>query len=208
VYDGSDRGGCQYEWTRSTLLNVGPGGGRYVFLLVLWNDYADAVRDELNRQANAFGLDLGPGGLFVQAYDQRMYDVAEQVLSKAWPPGIVERFDLDPEPIILIFDRAWNTFDPCEHPYAIIWVSGFSDDPTCVRPLLQQLARRTRQGDDVIGYLRAVAEREKQATVLDGSERAVRTLARIASYIELKPSVFGVAIDLKAVLCDISNRRT
>jgi hypothetical protein len=39
-------------------LNVGPGGGRYVFLLIGWNDYADPVRDELNRQADAFGGDL------------------------------------------------------------------------------------------------------------------------------------------------------
>jgi hypothetical protein len=55
----------------STLLNLEPAGGRYVFLLVEWNDYADRVRDELNRQADAFGLDLGPAGVFVEAYPQR-----------------------------------------------------------------------------------------------------------------------------------------
>jgi hypothetical protein len=26
---------------------------------------------------------------------------------------------------MLILDRDWTTFDPCEHPYGIIWLSGF-----------------------------------------------------------------------------------
>ena len=64
----------------STLLNVDPGGGRYVFLLIGWNDYADPVPDELNRQADAFGMDLGPSGVLVQAYPQRMYEIAKEVL--------------------------------------------------------------------------------------------------------------------------------
>jgi hypothetical protein len=107
----------------------------------------------------------------------------------------------------LIFDRDWETFDPREHPYAIIWVSDFSTDPAVVRPLLQQLAWRTRRGDDVIAYLRDVAEREQRAAMLDRTEQGVGMLARIASYIEIKPRIFGVAVDLKAVLRDIAERR-
>jgi hypothetical protein len=191
----------------STLLNLEPAGSRYIFLLVEWNDYADIVRDELNRQANAFGLDLGPDGWFVEAYPQRMYEIAGQVVAKAWPPEIIERFMSDQDPIILIFDRAWEAFDPRKDPYAIIWVSGFSDDPAAIRPLLKSLARRTRQGDDVIAYLRDVAERERRAVLRSGAEQSVSVLARIASYVELKPQVFGVAIDLKAILRDIAERR-
>jgi hypothetical protein len=191
----------------STLLNVGPRGGRYVFLLVEWNDYADGVRDELNRQAEAFGLDLGPAGVWVEAYPQRMFEIAKEVVDKAWPVEIADRFERDQEPIILIFDRDWETFDPREHSYAIIWVSDFSTDPAAVRPLLQQLAWRTRRGDDVIAYLRDVAEREQQAAIRDKAEQGLGMLARIASYIEIKPRVFGVAVDLKAVLRDIAERR-
>jgi hypothetical protein len=33
-----------------------------VFLPAEWTGYADRVRDELNRQADAFGLDLGRSG--------------------------------------------------------------------------------------------------------------------------------------------------
>lgn len=191
----------------STLLNLEPAGSRYIFLLVEWNDYADIVRDELNRQADAFGLDLGPDGWFVEAYPQRMYEIAGQVVAKPWPAEISKRFELDRDPIILIFERAWESFDPSRDPYAIIWVSEFLDNPAAIRPLLKTLARRTRQGDDVITYLHDVADRERQAALRSGVEQSVSMLARLASYVELKPQVFGVAIDLKAILRDIAERR-
>ena len=190
----------------STLLNVAPGAGRYVFLLIGWNDYADPIRDELNRQADAFGMDLGPSGVLVQAYPQRMYEIAREVMGKPWPPEIAERFQSDQDPIILILDRDWQSFDPRENPFGIIWVSRFSNDPGAVRPFLQQLALLSRQGD-VITYLRDVAAREQRAAALDEAQRGIGLLARVASHVEIKPSVFGVAIDLKAILRDISERR-
>jgi hypothetical protein len=191
----------------STLLNVGPDGGRYVFLLIGWNEYADPVRDELNRQADAFGMDLGAAGVLVQAYPQRMYEIAAEVLAKPWPPEIARRFEYDPDPIILILDRDWQSFDPYEHPYGIIWVSGFLNDPGAVRPLLQRLALLSRRGDDVIAYLRDVATREQEAAALDKTRQGIGLLARVASYIEIKPSVFGVSVDLTALLRDIAERR-
>ena len=120
---------------------------------------------------------------------------------------ISDRFDSDPDPIILIFESAWESFDPSQDPYAIIWISEFFDNPTAIRPLLISLARQTRRGDDVIAYLHNVAERERKAAVLSGAEQSVSMLARLASYVELKPHVFGVAIDLKAILRDIAERR-
>lgn len=190
----------------STLLDVNPGSGRYVFLLILWNDYVNPVRDALDRQADAFGLDLGSSGTLVQAYPQRMYEIAKEVLGKPWQPEIAERFQSDPDPIMLILDRDWQSFDPREHPFGIIWVSRFSDHPGAVLPFLQRLALLSRRGD-VIAYLRDVAAHEQQATALDEAQRRIGLLARVASYIEIKPSVFGVAIDLKAILRDIAERR-
>lgn len=38
----------------------------------------------------------------------------------------------------------------CNVTYGIIWVSRFSHDPEAVRPFLQQLALRTRRGEDLI----------------------------------------------------------
>lgn len=188
----------------STLLNVNPLGGRYVFMLIAWNDYADPLRDELNRQASAFGLDLGPGGVLVEAYPQRMYEIGAEVRAKAWPDPIAERFDSDGDPIILIIDRDWASFDPREHPYAIVWVSELQ--PDAIKPLLQELARLSRRGDDVIVYLRDVAARQERDARVDDASRSLGLAARIASYVEIKPHIFGVAIDLKAILQDIAQR--
>lgn len=106
----------------------------------------------------------------------------------------------------MILDRDWQSFDPQEHPYGIIWVSGFSGDPAEVRPFLIRLAQLSRRGEDVIAYLRDVVEREQIAAAADSAEQSIGLLARFASYIEIKPRVFGVAIDLKAVLRDIAER--
>ncbi len=51
-----------------------------------------------------------------------------------------------------------------------------------------------------------VAVPEQRAAAIDSTQESIGLLARIASYIEIKPSVFGVAIDLKAILRDISER--
>lgn len=57
-----------------------------------------------------------------------------------------------------------------------------------------------------VSTLRDVAAREQQAAALDETQRGISLLARVASYIEIKPSVFGVAVDLKAILRDIAER--
>jgi hypothetical protein len=195
----------------STLLNERLGGGRYLFVLVEWNDYAYDVRDELNSQAEAFGLDLGSEGTFGEAYKQRMYEYGKEVLDKTWPAEIKERYDSDQDPIILIIDRDFSAFDPTSDPYAIIWLSDFHENPAAVRPLFQQRAYRTRKGEDVIAYLHDVAEREQRRAQIDkakyGAKYGASVLARIASYVEIKPRIFGVAVDLKAVLRDIAEMR-
>jgi hypothetical protein len=108
-------------------------------------------------------------------------------------------FEADQNPIVVVVDRAWRTFDPREHAYAIIWLSDFAENAGEIPKVLHELARRAKQGDDVIGYLRDVAE----AAQLD---EHIGRLARLASYFEVKPSVFGVSIDVKAILSDLSKR--
>jgi hypothetical protein len=56
----------------------------------------------------------------------------------------------------------------------------------------------------VIEYLRDVAERTQREARED--EVAAGLAARLASYIEIKPQLFGVSIDLKALLRDIASR--
>lgn len=188
----------------STFVRVGGAPYRYTFLLVAWNDYADGVRDELNRQSEAFGADLGPDGLFVQPYTQRMHETAGEVLAKAWPDDVRERLAADPDPILLVLDEAFADFDPREHGYAILWLSDYHGDPQEVRPALQMLARRTKAGEDLIAFLADAARRQQRATAGDA---AAGVAARLASYVEVKPRIFGVSIDLRAVLRDLADRR-
>jgi hypothetical protein len=190
----------------STLLDVGPRGGRYVFLLVEWNDYASDVRDELNRQAQAFALDLGHDGVLVQAFPQRMYEAMQQLLEKPWPADIRKRLDEEQDPIVLVFDQGWDSFDPRHDPYAVIWLAGFRDRLDAVPRVLHDLALRTRRGEDVITHLKEIAERRAQDAAEDRLEKDVGFLARLASYVELKPKIFGVSIDLSALLRDLGSR--
>lgn len=188
----------------STLLNVGRED-HYVFLLLDWYQFADGVREELNRQAEAFGHALGETGTFVMPFRESSQWVGEQVIEKPWPDEIKQRFNAEMDPIILVFDRDWETFDPREHPYAIIWVKDFRQDPALVRPALQELVHRARRGEDVIEYLHGVAKREQLREDGRAVGRGAGMLARLASYVEIKPSVFGVEIDLKAILKDLGD---
>jgi hypothetical protein len=94
--------------TVSTFLFAGGAPYRYAFLLVSTNSYADAVRDEVARQAEAFGADLGPEGVFVRANPQRMYDTAEEVLAKWWPDEVRERLEFEADPFIVVIDRPFR----------------------------------------------------------------------------------------------------
>lgn len=190
----------------STFLNVGGDAYRYTFLLVVWNDYADGVRNEINRHADAFGGDLGPAGLFVEPFPDRKYETAAEVLAKEWPEEVKLRMHNDADPILLILDHPFADFDPREHGYAIIWLSEYQVEPQQILPLLKTLARKTKDGDDVIGYLVEAAARSEQVALADEAGAAVALAARVASYIEVKPQIFGVSIDLKALLRDIANR--
>jgi hypothetical protein len=190
----------------STFLWVGGAPYRYTFLLVVWNDYTDAVRDEINRQAEAFGADLGAEGLFVQPYSQRMYETAGEVLAKPWPDDIRRRLEDDADPVLLVLDHPFATFDPREHGFGIIWLSEYHGDPQEIRPVLQTLARRTKRGEDVIAYLAQAAERRQRDALAEAAAAPVGVAARLASYVEIKPRIFGVSIDLKALLRDIAER--
>jgi hypothetical protein len=190
----------------SSFLEVGGAPYRYSFLLVVRNVYEDGVRDELNRQAEAFGADMRGEGLFARAYPQRMYETADEVTDREWPDDLAERLRDDPDPVLLVLDGSLWEFDPREHPYALIWLSDFHGDPQAIRPVLQILARKTRGGEDVIEYLRGVAERTQREARKGEVTGAVGIAARLASYVEIKPQLFGVSIDLKALLGDIGKR--
>jgi hypothetical protein len=135
-----------------------------------------------------------------------LYETADQVTEKEWPEELARRLREDPDPVLLVLDRKLREFDPREHQYGLIWMSDFQAKPDEIRSVLQTLARMTTSGDDVIAYLRELAERAQKEARAEQAGAAVGLAARIASYFEIKPQLFGVSIDLKAILADIARR--
>src|SRR3954453_21308587 len=115
--------------TVSTFQWVGREPYRHTFLLVVRDAFEDAVRDEISRQAEAFGAALGPAGQFVKSQPQRMYETAEEVMAKAWPDDVRDRMYEDADPFLLALADPFADFDPREHPYAIVWLSDFHEHP-------------------------------------------------------------------------------
>jgi hypothetical protein len=186
----------------STLLNVGGPPYKYTYLLVVLTGYANKVKDELNQQAKPFGADLGPQGLFVQPFPERAESIAEEVREKPWPAEIKRRLD-NSQLAMLVLDREFASFDPREHAYVVIWLDDYHGEQLDdIRPLLQTLAKKTRDGEDVLAYLQDTA---KRAVERERLEQATGAGARLASYVELKPNIFGVGIDLKMILRDIGD---
>jgi hypothetical protein len=111
--------------------------------------------------------------------------------------------DNDGEPVILVVEGRLSLLDPRVQRWAIIWLSDFEDAPYDVKPLFQTLARKTRRDEDVIEYLREVAERRRRKAA---AGRAARLFAHAGEYVDWKPSIplIGIGIDVKAILADIA----
>jgi hypothetical protein len=181
------------------------GGGEplFTFAYVVFNSYHDDVRAEVERQSRAFGEDLGNDGIFMEPFEGARQGFADTVRSWPWPDEVRQRIDAEGEPIILVVRARLTQVDPQVDQWAIIWLSDFEGAPYNIRPLFQTLARKTRNGQDVIDYLKQVAERRQRRK---SAARAVRIFAHVGNYIDWKPTIpfIGVGIDVKAILADIA----
>lgn len=100
-----------------------------------------------------------------------------------------------------VLERRWSRFSEWFNTGRL---SDFDDSPDKLRALLQRLARLSSTGQDVIGYLHHVAQRQREAEANADTKKSVRAIARIASYVQIKPAVFGVGVDASAILRDIA----
>ena len=174
----------------SSFLDVQLGKQKYLFFLITWAEYVTTLSKELDDQWKAFGADLGPNGKDIQAYQRHAKDNFENVMAKGWPEDIQNRFANEQDPFILVIDRDFAIFNPGEHPWAIIWMSDFFKEPGTIYRLFGSLARRVDRGQDIFEYLQSVARKQK--------------IEKVNSYFELKPKIFGVSVDIKAMLQDLA----
>jgi hypothetical protein len=167
------------------------GAAEYLFFIVTWNDYVTGVSKELDEQGKHFGSDLGPKGSVIQAYAQYAKTTFSEVQAKAWPAYIQERFGREQDPFMLVTRKGFADFDPASDDWAIIWFSTFYDKPGDIYRVFGSLARKVERGEDVFGYAKSLARKD--------------SLNKLSKYFELKtPEVFGIALDVKAIIEDIA----
>jgi hypothetical protein len=177
---------------------------RFTFTYVVFNSYHDDVRAEVDRQSRAFGEDLGDDGIFMEPFEGGRQGFADRIKAWPWPNEVRDRIDTEGEPIILVVRGRMTQLDPQSDQWAIIWLSDFEGAPYSIKPLFQTLARKTRADEDVIVYIREVAERRQRRGT---ATRAARVFAHVGGYIDWKPTIpfIGVGIDVKAILADIAD---
>ena len=161
----------------------------YLFFLVTWNEYETAVKEALKKNRDAFGADLGLKATVVQAYGKREYSAFGEVQNKKWPQAIEERFNVEQDPFMLLINRDFKTFEPHEHPWSIIWFSGFFDNPEKIPRFLAGLARKVEADEDLFDYLKSLERKEG--------------LQKLVDHVEIKPGIYGVSVDIKAILADL-----
>ena len=186
---------CDMSEKVSSFVPIEIGDFRYLYLLVAWNDFITPIREELAKQVEPFGEALGLKGKIVQAFRSMSYKVFEEVSSKPWDPEIRRRMEIDQDPFLLIIDSDFYTFDPTQQPWAIIWFSEYFKRTDSIYKLFAALVRTTRAGEDVFEYLRSVAHKQ-----------AAGKWAKLAKYVEFKPKIFGISIDVGAILEDLGGK--
>ncbi len=161
----------------------------YVFIVAGWNEFVTPITDELYKQIEPFGEALGLNGLVVQPYKSATRNTLDEVTGKNWDKDIRARFDRETYPFIIIINTDFAKFNPASHFWSIIWFSEYENQPSRIVTLFQKLANKTRTNKNVFSYLKCVTLESK--------------VKRVAKYIELKPAVFGISIDAKAILNDL-----
>lgn len=162
---------------------------RYLFFIVNWNDYSNSITDSLERNLETFGKDLGLKGEVVQTYKDAKEQTFEEVRGKAnWPYDVRARFDSEFYPFMVIINTDFESFDPQQNKWGIIWFSDFRDNPDSIPEIFGNLIRKIQQDEDLFDYFKNLSR--KQAA------------KKFIGYFEMKPGIFGFSIDIKAILED------
>jgi hypothetical protein len=174
------------------------GGFRYLFLIVGWTDYLTQLKDEMMRQLDAFGADLGTSAMVLQAYKSSEQSTFDEIVAKDWPADFQRRLVDEVDPCMLVIENDFEHFDPNNDRWAAVW---FADLPTYARDLpnfFHKIARVTRAGDDLFEYFKKAA--------LEEEARDAARVGKVAKYFEIKPRVFGVSIDVGSIISDLSKK--
>lgn len=91
---------------------------------------------------------------------------------------------------MLIINTAFEEFDPKEHVWSIVWFSDFQKSPEVIYRLFGAFARKIHGGEDIFTWADLLSKKTKYS--------------RLSKYLEIKPGVFGVSVDVKSALDDLA----
>jgi len=165
----------------SSFENVKIGEFRYLFIIVTLNDYRSEITKEISKQIEPFGADLGLKGLVVKAFKSASYDTAEELLSKKWTEEMKYKIEISRDPIMLVIDKDFNSFDPTEDQWAIIWFADYFKRSDRIYRIFSLLSSKTKKKEDLFQFLKGQTKREN--------------FKKWLNYIEIKPGIFGFNIN-------------
>jgi hypothetical protein len=163
---------------------------RYLFLVVEPRPFASStVAQTLTSDLQDFGRSLGRDGSVVRVSPELANGQLARIAAMAWPAEIGRRLSDAVDPALLVLARDFEGFDPREHPWALIWLA--EHERSGLHRLFTRLARLARRPDvDLLEELR----REQRRAVAEGTTRAA------FEAIEVKPSIFGISVDVRALV--------
>src|SRR5437660_919517 len=173
----------------STFVNVDRGKSKYLFFLVRVNDYESTIKEEIEKNWLPFGEALGVNGTAVKAYDQKKNSTYGEVTKKPWPAKLLDQMWSARDGFMLIIEKSFVEFDPTSDRWSIIWFSDFSKDPGSIYKTFDSLAKKASNGEDIFHWVASLSKKVKNA--------------KYRSYFDVKPGIFGVTLNAKALLEDL-----
>jgi hypothetical protein len=159
----------------------------YLFFVVSRRPFEDSEEEQrLEKDLRQFGRHLGREGAVIRTYPEEARSARQDVLRRRWPQDVRAKIEQTKEPFLMVINRDYSEFDPESDPWAIVWLEGRKPDDL-VR-LFQRLADEVLDGQDLFEYLRDVADRARRGG-----------FTRVLRFVEFKPKVLGIAIDITGI---------
>jgi len=174
----------------SALWPVQIGKFQYLFFIINWNDFSNAITESLERNVEILGQEIGLAGKVVHAYKHARWETFAEVKKKdGWPNDIDSRFDSEQYPFMLVINKNFEEFSPQENVWAVVWFSDFRENPDTISEIFSSLVKKIRQDEDLFAYFKGLTVKQ--------------TTKEFTEYFEIKPGAFGMSIDVKAILEDL-----
>jgi hypothetical protein len=164
-----------------------PQGYRYLLYLVHDRYFPASTDGEriLAAIRDVFASDIGRAAAVIESFPEQVEHNRDLLLQKNWPQSHRDILESGHNAYLVLLGTDFVTFDPQQHRYSLIRLP--PDELDCLDSL-RVLAANIRAGEDLFRYIEM------------RSSLATRLRKRFVDAVELKPQLFGIAIDLKTLV--------